>query len=96
MLLTPNIPSPESPIGKDDTENVPWAYWSPELGPVDPSDKEKVDQVPTKFNFEIKDHQVLGKELDLIDTERGTEVSGVCEIDMTGTEVASAESSQQS
>ncbi len=76
MLLTPNIPSPESPIGKDDSENVPWAYWSPELGPVDPNDKEKVEQVPTKFNFEIKDHQVLGKELDLIDTERGTEVSG--------------------
>lgn len=76
MLLVPNIPSPESPIGKDDTGNVPWSYWSPELGVVDPKDEDKVKQIPTTFAFDIKDHITLGKELDLIDTDRGTEVSG--------------------
>lgn len=76
MLLVPNIPSPESPIGKDDTENIPWSYWSPDLGHVDPKETEKVAQVPTQFDFEIKDHAALGRELDLIDTERGVEVSG--------------------
>lgn len=76
MLLVPNIPSPESPIGKDDTENVPWSYWSPELGHVDPKEEDKVAQIPPVFAFDVKDHVVLGKDLDLIDTERGTEVSG--------------------
>ncbi len=76
MLLVPNIPSPETPIGKDDSENVPWSYWSPELGKVDPTDTEKVDQIPPKFAFDVKDHIALGKDLDLIDVERGTEVSG--------------------
>lgn len=76
MLYVPNIPSQESPIGKDDSENVPWSYWSPELGVVDPKDEEKVKQVPTKFDFEVKDHVALGTALDLVDFERGTEVSG--------------------
>lgn len=76
MLLVPNIPSPESPVGKDDSANLPWAYWSPGTGRVDPKDEAKVAEVPNKFNFEIKDHITLGKELDLIDTERGVAVSG--------------------
>jgi seryl-tRNA synthetase len=76
MLYVPNIPSQESPIGKDDSENVPWSYWSPELGVVDPKDEEKVKQVTTKFDFEVKDHVALGTALDLVDFERGTEVSG--------------------
>ncbi len=76
MLLVPNIPSPETPIGKDDTQNVPWSYWSPELGHVDPTDTDKVEQIPPVFTFEVKDHATLGKDLDLIDIERGTEVSG--------------------
>ena len=76
MLLVPNIPSPETPIGKDDSENVPWSYWSPELGKVDPTDTDKIATIPPVFSFEVKDHVTLGKELDLIDTERGTEVSG--------------------
>ena len=76
LLIVPNIPSPESPIGKDDTQNVPWSYWSPELGHVDPKDGAKVDAVPTKLGFEPKDHVTLATELDLVDFERGTEVSG--------------------
>ena len=76
MLLVPNIPSPESPVGKDDTENVPWSYWSPELGHVDPKDHDKVANSKPTFAFDVKDHIALGKDLDLIDTERGTAVSG--------------------
>jgi seryl-tRNA synthetase len=76
MLLVPNIPSPESPIGPDESANLPWAYWGPTAGHVDPKDADKVATVPTKFDFPIKDHVTLGKELDLIDTERGVETSG--------------------
>ena len=76
MLFVPNIPSPESPIGKDDSENVPWSYWSEQTGVVDPKDEDKVKEVPTKFDFEPKDHVALVKDLDLADFERGTEVSG--------------------
>lgn len=77
MYLVPNIPSPETPIGKDSSENIPWRYWNPSIGVVDPSkDPEKVKDIPTKFDFEAKDHMSLGKNLDLIDTEAGTKTSG--------------------
>lgn len=76
MLYVPNIPSPESPVGKDDTENVPWSYWSEGTGKVDPKDTEKVALVPKKFDFEPKDHVALGTSLDLVDFDRGVEVSG--------------------
>jgi seryl-tRNA synthetase len=76
MLLVPNIPSPESPVGKDDSENVPWSYWSFEQGRVDPKDTEKVALVPKKFDFEVKDHIALGTSLNLVDFDRGVEVSG--------------------
>lgn len=77
MAIVPNIPSPETPIGKDSSDNVPWRYWSPVLGVVDPGkDREKVKDIPTKFDFTIKDHITLGKDLDLIDTEAGVKTSG--------------------
>lgn len=76
MLFVPNVPSPETPIGKDETGNVPWSYWSPELGHVDPKDSDKVATIPTKLGFEAKDHITLGTDLDLLDFEKGTEVSG--------------------
>ena len=76
LSITPNIPSPETPIGPDSSGNVPWAYWSPQTGAVDPKDEAKVKEVPTKFDFEIKDHIALGKDLDLIDTEAGVKTSG--------------------
>lgn len=76
LLMVPNIPAPEAPVGLDDTGNIPWSYWSPELGHVDPKDEENVKQVPTKFNFEIKDHLTLGKDLDLLDIDAGVKTSG--------------------
>lgn len=76
MLRVPNIPSPETPIGKDESENLPWRYWSPELGDVDPKDADKVAQVPPKFGFELKDHAELITTLDLADLEAGVKTSG--------------------
>src|SRR6266404_6029810 len=47
MYLVPNIPSPETPIGKDSTGNVAWRYWSPKTDIVDPTkEAEKVKDVP--------------------------------------------------
>ncbi len=76
MLRLPNIPSPETPVGADDSENVPWRYWSPVLGEVDPADAAKVAEVPTKFDFPIKDHTELVEQLDLVDTEAGVKTAG--------------------
>jgi seryl-tRNA synthetase len=76
MYLVPNIPSPETPIGADETANVPWSYWSSALGHIDPKETDKVAQIPTKLDFEVKDHMALGKELNLIDTEAGVKTSG--------------------
>lgn len=60
MLLVPNIPSPDSPIGLDEKNNQEVSKWG---------------KVP-KFAFKIKDHLELGKSLDLIDTEKGVKTSG--------------------
>ncbi len=76
MYMIPNIPSPETPVGPDESANVPWSYWSSSLGHVDPKETEKVSAVPTKFDFPIKDHITLSKELDLIDFEAGVKTSG--------------------
>lgn len=76
MYLVPNIPSPETPIGPDESGNIPWSYWSPTLGHVDPKDEEKVAQVPTVFDFETKDHVELGTSLNLLDTEAGVKTAG--------------------
>ena len=56
----PNMCHPQVPIGKLDTENL---------------EVKKVG-TPRKFNFPPKDHVQLGEELDLIDFDRGTKVSG--------------------
>jgi seryl-tRNA synthetase len=77
MYLVPNIPSPETPIGPDASGNVPWRYWSQNTGVVEPTkDPEKAKETATKFDFEIKDHIALGKDLDLIDTEAGVKTAG--------------------
>ena len=56
----PNMAHPQTPIGKLDTENL----------------EVKVVGTPRKFDFQPKDHVQLGEELDIIDFERGTKVSG--------------------
>lgn len=60
MLRVPNLYSDDTPVGKDDSENVEIA---------------KVGE-PRKFNFEVKDHITLGESLDILDLNRGVKVGG--------------------
>src|SRR5919112_1857176 len=60
MLKIPNMTHPDSPIGKDDTENVELRC---------------IGEIPT-FDFEPKDHVELGEALGIIDFEAGTKVTG--------------------
>lgn len=60
MLQIPNIPSADTPIGKDDADNKVIRQWG---------------EVP-QFSFEPKAHWDIGKDLDIIDSERAGNVSG--------------------
>jgi seryl-tRNA synthetase len=60
MLEVPQPPSPEVPLGVDDTENV---------------ELYKRGEIRT-FDFEPKDHMQLGQALDMIDMERGVKLAG--------------------
>lgn len=60
MLLVPNIPSSDSPIGPDANSNKEISRWG---------------EIP-KFNFQFKDHIELGKLLDIVDLEAGVKISG--------------------
>jgi len=60
MLYVPNVPLDEVPIGSDETGNREIKKWGE----------------PRKFDFEPKDHVALGTELDLLDLERGSKISG--------------------
>jgi seryl-tRNA synthetase len=60
MLAVPNIPSLDSPVGMNDEGNKEVSKWG---------------EIP-KFDFDVKDHIQLGKDLDLIDIEAGIKTSG--------------------
>jgi seryl-tRNA synthetase len=60
MLAVPNIPSPDTPEGPDESGNKVIRQWG-----------EKPN-----FAFEPKAHWDLGQDLDVIDTEKAAEVSG--------------------
>src|SRR5581483_5463698 len=60
LYSIPNIPSNDTPIGKDESEN------------------KVIRQVgePRKFNFKVKDHLEIGKDLGIIDTDTAAKVAG--------------------
>ena len=60
LLSVPNIPSPTTPIGKDDSENVEVRKFSE----------------PTKFDFEPQSHWDIGKKLGILDPETAGKVTG--------------------
>ena len=60
MLLVPNIPSVNTPIGVDEKSNKELYTWG------------KIK----KLDFPIKSHIALGKDLNLLDLQRGVKVSG--------------------
>jgi seryl-tRNA synthetase len=56
----PNMAHPDAPVGKEDKDNL---------------EVKRVGE-PAKFSFEPKDHVRLGQDLDIIDFESATKVSG--------------------
>ena len=60
MLLVPNVYSERTPIGPNESKNKEIYKWG---------------KIP-KFDFPIKDHIQIGKDLDLIDIEKGVKTSG--------------------
>ena len=60
QLKIPNVTHPDSPIGKDDSENVEIRRWG---------------DIP-EFAFELKDHVQLGESLGIIDFDAGAKVAG--------------------
>ena len=60
MLQVPNFPADDVQEGKDETGNKVHKTWGE----------------PKKFDFEVKDHVILGQSLDLLDLERGVKIGG--------------------
>lgn len=60
MMLVPNIPSEDTPVGSDESGNKVLRKWG------------KIKS----FDFKPKEHWELGEALDLIDNERASKVSG--------------------
>lgn len=60
MLLVPQPPAPDVPVGADDADNV---------------EVRRVGEIP-EFDFELKDHVRLGEALDIIDIPRGVKLAG--------------------
>src|SRR3712207_889151 len=60
QLKIPNMTHPDSPIGKDDTENVEIRRWG---------------ETPV-FPFEPKDHVEIGERLGIIDFDAGAKTTG--------------------
>jgi seryl-tRNA synthetase len=59
--LIPNMAHPDAPRGREDKDNL---------------EVKRVGEIPA-FDFEPKDHVQLGQELDIIDFDNATKVSGV-------------------
>jgi len=60
MLIVPNVYSSDTPVGPDERGNQEVCKWG---------------RLP-RFDFPIKDHIQLGKDLNLIDLERGVKTAG--------------------
>ncbi len=60
LLHVPNIPQPDVPIGRDDSENIEVRTWGE----------------PKKLDFPPTPHWKLGEDLGIIDFERGVKISG--------------------
>ena len=68
LLLVPNIPDPSSPIGKDESDNVPIRYWG---------------EKPS-FDFEPLDHYALMQKLDVVDIGRAVKIAGARSYSLKG------------
>ena len=59
-LLIPNIPHESVPVGKDESDNLEVSRWG----------------TPNTFEFEVKDHVVLGERHGWLDGDAGAKLSG--------------------
>ncbi len=60
LLNIPNLPDDSVPVGRDETENVVYRVWGK----------------PGVYSFKPKAHWDIGTDLDIIDFERATKISG--------------------
>lgn len=60
MVQVPTMPSEDTPVGKDEEDNKEVDRWG---------------KIP-KFDFKPKDHIEIGKDLDILDLEKGAKVGG--------------------
>jgi seryl-tRNA synthetase len=60
LLNIPNIPNPSVPLGKDENDNQEIRKWGQ----------------PRSFNFEEKPHWDVGTDLDILDFERASKITG--------------------
>lgn len=60
LLMIPNIPNPEVPVGVDDSDNIELRCWGE----------------PRQFDFEVKAHWDIGTEKDILDFERASKITG--------------------
>ena len=60
LMVVPNITSDDVPVGKDENDNLEVMKWS----------------TPRIFDFEIRDHVEIGKQLGILDLERAAKIAG--------------------
>jgi len=60
VCRVPNIPDEETPVGKDEEDNVEISTWGE----------------PAKFDFEPKQHFEIGEKLGILDLERAAKLAG--------------------
>lgn len=60
LMVLPNTPHPDAPVGRSEQDNVEVAQWGRE----------------PRFNFVPKDHLTLGEALDILDFPRGAKIAG--------------------
>jgi seryl-tRNA synthetase len=59
-MSIPNVPDDSVPVGSDDNDNVTQRVWG----------------TPREFTFTPKAHWELGEQMNILDFERGTKISG--------------------
>ena len=60
MLMIPNIPNDLVPVGKNEEDNIEIRKWGE----------------PRDFDFQLKDHIDIGKDLDILDLDRAAKITG--------------------
>jgi seryl-tRNA synthetase len=60
LMVIPNITSDDVPVGKSENDNIEIRKWG----------------TPRTFNFKIKDHVEIGKQLGILDLERAAKITG--------------------